>query len=275
MKMKVVAIQGSPHRGNTYERVERFGEALEALGDDAFEHVALKDVDIEPCRGCFLCFEWGEDACPLKDDKAEIERKLGEADGVVFATPVYSMHISYLLKRFVDRSAYTFQRPRYFGKFAVGLAVAAGVGLDEALNYIKMFASTWEFAYLGDLRYTDPPRNTKLPAFAEEEDRTDELAGKPHRAMKEKPPREVTLGDYMLFHCMRAVYARMESFSPADYAYWKERGWLEPGARYFTAHAKWSFLKSLYPRFVGWMLGRGVDKRISEWRASGKESGGE
>ena len=34
--MKVVAIQGSPHRGNTYDRVERLGEALSELGDVEF-----------------------------------------------------------------------------------------------------------------------------------------------------------------------------------------------------------------------------------------------
>ncbi|MBD3255313.1 MAG: hypothetical protein GF383_09485 [Candidatus Lokiarchaeota archaeon] len=40
----------------------------------------------------------GEDKCPLKDDREIISKKLDDADGVIFATPVYSMRISYLLK---------------------------------------------------------------------------------------------------------------------------------------------------------------------------------
>jgi len=44
--VKVVAIQGSPHRGNTHDRVERFARALTDLGDVEFEHVALKDIDL-------------------------------------------------------------------------------------------------------------------------------------------------------------------------------------------------------------------------------------
>jgi len=31
--MNVVAIQGRSHKGNTYDRVERFGQALTNLGD--------------------------------------------------------------------------------------------------------------------------------------------------------------------------------------------------------------------------------------------------
>lgn len=262
--MKVVAIQGSPHRGNTYDRVERFGEVLTGLGDVEFEHIALKDADLEPCQGCYLCFARGEESCPLEDDRAAIEQKLAEADAVVFASPVYSMHVSYLLKRLVDRLAYTFHRPRYFDKFAVGLAVAGGVGLTEALEYIKMFAGAWGFDYAGELRYVDPPRNSNLPRFAEEKDRTDEVARRLHRLMQTRPPRRLTRNDHLMFHVMRAVYGRLEPYSPTDYAYWRDRGWLDPGARYFTDHARVGSLKSLYPRFVAWMMGRALDRRAAK-----------
>ncbi len=264
--MKVLAIQGSPHRGNTYECVERFGQALTALGDVEFEHVALKDVRLEPCRGCFLCFDRGEETCPLRDDRPGIERKLCDADGVIFATPVYSMHISYLLKLFVDRFAYTFHRPRYFDTYAVGMAVTGGIGLKEALTYIRMFSSSWGFQYLGELRFVAPPKNTglsNLPPIAEERDRTEETARKLHHAMATRPPRRLSVKDYLHFHAMRAVYSRMEPFSPTDYAYWKRQGWLEPGARYFSPNVKGSALKSLYPRFLAWVLGRRMDKVVS------------
>lgn len=270
--MKVVVIEGSPHRGNTADRVERLGAALRQLGDVEFDHVSLRDVNLEPCRGCFMCFSKGEDACPLEDDRADIERKLLEADAVVFASPVYSMHISYLLKRFVDRFAYTFHRPRYFGKYAVGLAVTAGIGLKEALSYIKMFSGAWGFEYVGELRHVDPPRNSNLPRLRSEPDRTEEMAQRLYDAVVARAPRRLSVSDHFHFHAMRAVYSRMEVFSPADYAYWEEQGWLSPGARYFTTHARAGLMKSIFPRFAAWMMGRGLDRAT---RREGASDGGE
>jgi len=267
--MKVVAIQASPHRGNTYDRVERFGEALAALGDVEFEHIALAEYDISPCRGCFICFMKGEAACPIQDDRAAIEEKLASADAVVFATPVHSMHVSTLMKTFVDRLAYTFHRPRYFGKYAVGLAVTGGVGLKETLGYVKMFSGAWGFEYVGELQYTDPPRNTTMPRFINSRDRAEEVAKKLHGLMRSKPPRRLSVDDHLTFHAMRAVYSRLERFSPTDYAYWSGQGWLEPGRSYFTGHARGGFIKSIYPRLVAWIMGRSIDRGLAKQRTEG------
>ncbi len=262
--MKVVAIQGSPHRGNTYDRVERLGEALSELGDVEFEHIALAERDIKPCRGCFVCFMKGEEACPIQDDRVAIEEKLAAADAVVFATPVHSMHISTPLKTLVDRLAYTFHRPRYFGKYAVGLAVTGGVGLKEALGYVRMFAGAWGFEYVDDLKYTDPPRHTTMPRFMDSKDRVDEVARKLHSLMRSKPPQRLSVNDHLSFHAMRAVYGRLERFSPTDYAYWNGQGWLDPRSRYFTQHARVGFFKSIYPRFVAWIIGRSIDRGLAK-----------
>lgn len=62
---------------------------------------------------------------------------------------------------------------------------------------------------------------------------------------------------------MRAVYSRMEKYSPADYMYWKENGWLNPKTRYFTDHAHAGLVKSIYPRFVAWMMNRALDKKTA------------
>lgn len=54
---------------------------MRSLGDVEFEYLMLPDVGLEPCRGCFACFERGEERCPIRDD----------ADGVIFASPVYGL----------------------------------------------------------------------------------------------------------------------------------------------------------------------------------------
>jgi multimeric flavodoxin WrbA len=269
--MKVLAIQGSPHKGNTFERVERLGNILASMGGVEFEHIALKDIVIQPCRGCFLCFYRGVDACPLHDDKPELARKLDEADAVVFATPVYSMHVSYLLKIFMDRFAYNFHRPRYFGKYAVGLAVAGVSGLKETLGYLKLVAQAWGYEYLGDMGYIDTPTIMAAEGFVEVKDTTEKVARLLHHAVTTKPPRKLTLRDYMHFHMMRAAYSRMEAIVPVDYAYWRDKGWLEPGAEYFMSNVKGSVLKSMVPRLMAWIVGRSMDRKFARMGLSSEK----
>jgi multimeric flavodoxin WrbA len=271
--MKVVAIEGSPHRGNTHARVQQFGDVLCTMGNIEFEHLPLRELEIRPCRGCFVCFLEGEESCPLNDDVATLRDKIEEADATVFATPVYSMHVSYLMKQFVDRFAYTFHRPRYFDKYAVGLAVSGGVGLKEALGYVEMFSGAWGFDYVSGLRYADPPRGSGFPRFAREKDRTREVARRVHYLLMNRPLRRLRRDDYMFFHIMRAVYNRMEPFSPTDYDYWKRMGWLEPGTRYFTPRVKTNALLSLYPRLVAWLMGRAIDRQLRADNSRPSESG--
>lgn len=258
--MKVLAIQGSPHRGNTWDRVEQFGRLLENLGDVEFEHVALNDVNLEMCRGCYLCFDRGEENCPIQDDRSLLEQKLAEADGVVFASPVYAMNVTAMMKNFVDRLAYTFHRPRYFGKYAVGISVAGGIGNKETLGYIRMYSSEWGFGYVDGLGYLDPPKNSSIPRWPGKRDRTSAVAERFHHLMKTNPLAKPSLKDLFGFHVMRAVYSRMEQYCQTDYSWWKGHGWLEPGVRYYTPASGVGILKSLLPRFAALMIGRKLDR---------------
>ncbi|WP_269850614.1 flavodoxin family protein [Methanosarcina horonobensis] len=89
---------------------------MQDLGNIEFEYLMLKDADLSQCHGCFVCFTTGENHCPCKDDAPAIEQKMHSADGVIFATPVYGMNVSALMKTFIDRFSYIFHRPRFFDK---------------------------------------------------------------------------------------------------------------------------------------------------------------
>jgi multimeric flavodoxin WrbA len=261
--MKIVAIVGSPHKGNSLEVTQRIERKLTQYGDVAFETVDLRRVDLQPCRGCFGCFITGDDWCPAKDDKQTIARKLEEADGVIFVSPVYSMHVSYLFKRFVDRFACTFHRPRFFGKYAIVVAVAGNIGLKETNRYLKDVATAWGFEVLGELGYLMAPRNTPLRIIGTQKDRTDEVLAKFYRTIKEKPPRKLTFRDHLTFRIMQASYARLETLSPKDYEYWKEQGWLEPETVYFHDHIRANWLYDRATRAMGWLTGRQIDKALA------------
>ena len=56
----------------------------------------------------------GENIWYFKDEASLLEQKMKDADGVIFATPVYGFQVSYLMKLFIDRHGYIFHRPRFF-----------------------------------------------------------------------------------------------------------------------------------------------------------------
>ena len=93
---------------------------MQKLGDVKFEYLFLQDTHLEMCRGCFNCVSRGEEFCPLKDDREDIEKRILEADGVIFASPVYCQMVSGLMKNFIDRFAYLFHRPVFFQQRGTG-----------------------------------------------------------------------------------------------------------------------------------------------------------
>jgi multimeric flavodoxin WrbA len=262
--MNILAIMGSPHKGNSFEITQQMQRKLEAFGDVEFDYVHLKDVDLKPCKGCFTCFIKGENSCPLKDDGAMIAGRLDWADGIILVSPVYSMHVSYLMKQFIDRFAYTFHRPRYFGKYALAVAVAGNTNLKETLKYLADTANGWGFECVGRLGYRAAPKNTPMRALATGKDRTDQVLLRFHTTIKEKHPRKLTFMDHFGFRVMQVIYARMETMSPTDYQYWNSNGWLKKGASYYRSNVRPNLLWDLIARFISWMIGQQVDKALAE-----------
>ena len=88
--MKVLAIIGSPKKGNSYKITQQVEKRLKAyatndnLGkvDLEFDYLFLKDANLELCIGCFACIPYGEDKCPLKDSRADIEKRILASDGI-------------------------------------------------------------------------------------------------------------------------------------------------------------------------------------------------
>ena len=103
--MKVLAINGSPHggKGNTALILDPFLEGLRDAGADV-ELVCTRDLDINPCLGCFGCWIKTPGKCVQQDDMAGLLHKLRDADVWVFATPLYFDGPSGSLKNLMDRT---------------------------------------------------------------------------------------------------------------------------------------------------------------------------
>ena len=92
MKMvKIVAICGSPRKGGTFKLLKAMEEKFPQVD---YEIVQLKDLELKDCYGCYNCINHGPEKCPLKDDRDIILKKMEEADGVIFASPTHTRHIS-------------------------------------------------------------------------------------------------------------------------------------------------------------------------------------
>ena len=100
--MKIVVISGSPHRSGTSAVL------VDALIRGALEsghQVTRFDAAfrrIQPCQACHTCQQNGG-VCVQRDDMDELYQKLLEADGVVFASPIYYNDICGQLKTVIDR----------------------------------------------------------------------------------------------------------------------------------------------------------------------------
>lgn len=262
--MKIIAINGSPHKGNTTDRITDIEQKLKKYDDVDFEIINLKDIELKPCRGCFNCFIRGDDSCPIKDDKDKIFKKMDEADGVIFGSPVYSMHVSYLMKLFIDRFSCNFHRPRYLGKYAISVAVAGNIGLKETSNYLKMVAKSWGFDYIDGLSYRAAPKNTPMKIPPLKKDKTDEIVEKFYNAIKEKKPQKLTTSDYLGFRLMQVVYNQMETMSPYDYKYWSEKGWFKKDIKYFHENVKHNIFKDAFARLFAWIFKRQMEKEFNK-----------
>jgi multimeric flavodoxin WrbA len=103
--MKVVAINGSPHKGkgNTALILNPFLDGLREAGAEA-ELFYTRNLNIQPCRGCFHCWTRTPGRCVQDDDMAELLPLLRRSDLWVLATPLYFDAPSGPLKNLMDRT---------------------------------------------------------------------------------------------------------------------------------------------------------------------------
>jgi len=102
--MKVLAINGSPHRGkgNTALILAPFLEGLRDGGAEV-ELLCTRELHINPCLGCFRCWIKTPGKCVQEDDMAGLLPRLRQADVWVLATPLYFDGPSGPLKNVMDR----------------------------------------------------------------------------------------------------------------------------------------------------------------------------
>ena len=250
---------GSPRKGNTYEACERLHGELDKKIDVEFEYLWLKDVNLQPCRGCFNCFIVGDAACPNQDDAPVIRQKMLAADCIIFALPVYVMNVTGLMKNFMDRFGHTGHRPPFFNTKALILVNTAGGGLKSVLKYMNKIIRVWGFEVIGRVGLLTPPDpdSSNPSRLAKGADAILSRAASALAESLDSRHRRKSPGLYEVgfFHVWRAMPATLEKYYPYDYRYWRDKGWFAPGLRYYV-DIPVNPLYVLIGKAAGWLMKR-------------------
>ena len=117
--MKVLSINGSRRKaGNTTALIQSILAPARIQGAQ-IESIFLGDFSIGACTGCEGCSNSWE--CVIKDDFAQIVKKIDQADGIILASPTYWYSVTSDMKRFIDRCYSLIQFPvnrkEWLGKY--------------------------------------------------------------------------------------------------------------------------------------------------------------
>lgn len=230
---KITAFVGSARKKHTHNAVIQFLTNLQALGEIEYEIVALSDYQLGTCRGCKLCFDKGEEYCPMQDDRDTLIEKIMTSDGVVFASPNYSFQVSAIMKIFLDRLGFVFHRPRFFGKTCTSIVVQGIFRGEKIVKYLDFVGYA-----LGFNTIKGSCIRSLEPMTEKQKRKTDRiLARQSERFYKRlmKPAFPVpALMDLMIFRMSRTSIRLMLAGNP-DYTYYSEKGWFE-SEFYYPVH---------------------------------------
>ena len=227
--MKVLAIIGSPKKGNTYKITQQVENLLKSYAnsdnsrkeDFEFDYLFLKDANLELCKGCFACIPYGEDKCPLKDSRADIEKQILDYDGVVLASPAYAMSVPWLMKNFIDRFSYTLHRPKFLNQKLMLLVTTGAVGIKETQKTLSSTLGGMDL--VAKLGVKTPPNNYR-PKYAKKVANDIEKASKKfYQALKSGKPLPPTFWNVMWFQIFRIQSEKGKHHYPADYDYYKDK----------------------------------------------------
>jgi multimeric flavodoxin WrbA len=150
--MDIIAICGSPRKGNTEFTLRKFLVKAEELGHKT-ELVLLREKRIEHCSGCLDC-DQSENGCPVRDDMKFIIERLLASDFIILGSPNYFSNVSGLMKNFIDRLHPVYKNNELNDKKVIAILVGASndvMSRQNAVDAIGSVASALKMNLAGDL----------------------------------------------------------------------------------------------------------------------------
>jgi multimeric flavodoxin WrbA len=136
----ILGVCGSPRRQATEHVLREALNLLEGAGYET-EFFTVRGKNIGFCQHCDYCLKKGE--CKVRDDMFLLYPLLREAEGIVFASPVYNGGVSAQTKAVMDRCRALLAADKDALRNKVGMAIAVGGdragGQELALQQIVTF----------------------------------------------------------------------------------------------------------------------------------------
>lgn len=134
--MKVILVNGSPHeKGCTYTALQEIQNTLEK-NEIETEIFWVGNKPISGCLGCGSCLKNGE--CFMDDKVNEFLKKVPEADGFIFGTPVHFASGSGMITSFMDRIFYG-RRNLFKNKVAATVVSCRRGGAKSTFDQINKY----------------------------------------------------------------------------------------------------------------------------------------
>ena len=222
--MKILAIHGSPRtlRSTTRQLVNMVLEGAAEAGAET-ELVDLCDLTITPCTACEGCLYNG--ICVFEDDMPTLVARMKEADGIIFASPVYIDNVSGQMKVFFDRLADAIHYQLLSGKYGCAVASTHTSGGDDVvayqnhvLNYLGVISVGGISAATGGDAMAIDARGAEARALGRK------LAGAIANGHADAN-QEAEIADNREF--FRDMVVENKDFRPEEYERWVRLGWIE------------------------------------------------
>ena len=216
--MKILAICGSPHKGNTYAVLSGIQEDYP---DIDYKILMLGELIWERCKGCYACIALGAENCPLKDKRDIIVEEILAADGIIFASSVNVNNITALMKKFMGRLGYESHRPRFFDKYAMVMAVCGGFGAKEANAYMSGIFATTGMNITSSLELQVATKSEEEKKYNRE--KTNNAFNTLITRIKEGNRNKPTLTQMVMFNLLKSISEINKEYFQADYQYYKDK----------------------------------------------------
>ncbi|WP_323736772.1 flavodoxin family protein [Methanosphaera sp. ISO3-F5] len=135
--MKILGINTSPRQNsNCRIALEKALDTAKAEGAEV-ELVDSNKLNIKACQGDNYC-KAHEGKCAVDDDMQQVYKKIEEADGIIFAIPVYFFDVNAQMKLVLDRLYSYFQFPftETYGKKKVSFIISQGTPDPDAFKAV-------------------------------------------------------------------------------------------------------------------------------------------
>jgi multimeric flavodoxin WrbA len=221
--MKIIAIHGSPRTiRSTTRRLAQFvlDGATEAGAET--EMIDLSDLRVTPCTACEGCSFNG--ICVYEDDVPVLVARMKEADGIVFASPVYIDNVTGQMKLFFDRLADAIHYQLLAGKYGSSVATTHTSGGDEVVTYQNHVLNYLGVVAVGAISVATGG-NAEAADVKEAEARVlgKKLAGAIANGFSDPAQEEEIAGNREFF---KDIVIANKDFRPEDYGRWVRLGWI-------------------------------------------------